>query len=124
MNELEKLAEKSGAAIILSEHYSKGNQANKESIDRASGSGVFARDPDAILTFTKHEVEDAFTVESTLRDFKRLEPFVVKWQYPVIVKDCLLNPKKLKTGLSRSALYTVDDLLKGTSLSEEDQRRT
>jgi hypothetical protein len=112
MNELERLAEKSGAAIILSEHYSKGNQANKESIDRASGSGVFARDPDAILTFTKHEVEDAFTVESTLRDFKKLEPFVVKWQHPLIVKDSLLNPKKLKTGISKGPIYTVDDLLK------------
>jgi hypothetical protein len=112
MNELERLAEKSGAAVILSEHYSKGNQANKESIDRASGSGVFARDPDAMLTFTKHEVEDAFTVESTLRDFKRLEPFVVKWEYPLLVRDGLLNPKKLKTGITKEAVFTVDDILK------------
>jgi hypothetical protein len=65
-----------------------------------------------MLTFTKHEVEDAFTVESTLRDFKRLDPFVVKWEYPLLAGDCLLNPKKLKSGLSKSAIYTIDDLLR------------
>ena len=54
MNELERLAVKSKAAIVFSAHFSKGNQAGKESVDRVSGSGVFARDPDAILSLTKH----------------------------------------------------------------------
>jgi hypothetical protein len=112
MNELERLAERSGAAVVISEHYSKGNQANKEAIDRASGSGVFSRDPDTILDFTKHEVDKAFVVEPTLRDFKEVVPFVVRWEYPLIVRDDSLNPKKLKTGLTKEAIYTIDDLLK------------
>jgi len=37
------------AASVFGAHFSKGNQAGKESIDRISGSGVFARDPDTIL---------------------------------------------------------------------------
>jgi len=36
---------KTGAAVGFGAHYSKGNQAGKEAIDRVSGSGVFARDP-------------------------------------------------------------------------------
>ena len=30
---------------------------------------MFASDPDSILSFIEHEVEDEFNVETTLRDF-------------------------------------------------------
>jgi AAA domain len=92
MNELERLAVKSRAAVVFGAHYSKGNQANKESIDRVSGSGVYGRDPDSILNFTKHEDAGAFVVEADLRNLPPLEPFVVKWQYPLMARDCGLNP--------------------------------
>src|SRR5262249_43262982 len=59
MNELERLAVHSGAAVVFGAHFSKGNQAGKESIDRIGGSGAFARDPDTILVMTKHEEDDA-----------------------------------------------------------------
>jgi RecA-family ATPase len=35
--------------VIYCHHHSKGGQGSKRSMDRASGSGVFARDPDALL---------------------------------------------------------------------------
>ena len=38
-----------GAATIYCHHHSKGAQGQKSSRDRSSGSGVFARDPDAII---------------------------------------------------------------------------
>ena len=103
MNELETLAVKSKAAVLFGAHFSKGNQAGKESIDRVSGSGVYARDPDSILNFTRHEEEEAFVVESNLRNLIPLEKFVVRWQYPLMVRDDCLNPAKLKTGISRSS---------------------
>jgi hypothetical protein len=112
MNELEKLAVKSGAAVVFSAHFSKGNQAGKESIDRVSGSGVFGRDPDSIVSFSAHEVADAFSVETVLRDFKQLGPFVVRWVYPLMVRDDLLNPRKLKTAISKKPIYSTDDLIK------------
>jgi hypothetical protein len=46
---------------------------------------MFAGNPDSILGFIEHEVEDEFNVETTLRDFKQLEAFVVKWGGPLIV---------------------------------------
>ena len=39
---------------------------------------LFARDPDAILTLTKHEEEGAFTVEPILRNHAPIKPFVVR----------------------------------------------
>ena len=41
LDEFEVLAVKTGAAVAFGAHYSKGNQAQKESIDRVGGSGVF-----------------------------------------------------------------------------------
>ena len=63
LNELERLAVESGAAIAFGAHFAKGSAAGKEAIDRISGSGVFARDPDSILIFTAHEDEGCFVVE-------------------------------------------------------------
>lgn len=48
-NEFDKLCTELGSAVIYCHHHSKGSQGNKRSMDRASGSGVFARDPDALL---------------------------------------------------------------------------
>jgi hypothetical protein len=96
MNSIESLAVKTGAAVAFGAHYSKGNQASKDAIDRVSGSGVFARDPDTLLNFTRHQENDCYTVEATLRNFPPMEPFVVKWEYPLFVRQDDLNPAALK----------------------------
>ena len=46
-------------AVIYCHHHSKGAQGGKRSMDRASGSGVFARDPDAMLDMTALVPTDA-----------------------------------------------------------------
>ncbi len=46
-------------AVIYCHHHSKGAQGGKRSMDRASGSGVFARDPDAMLDMTELVPTDA-----------------------------------------------------------------
>jgi hypothetical protein len=116
MNAVEDLAVQTGAAVAFGAHYAKGNAAAKEAIDRISGSGVFARDPDSILNFTKHEEPDALTVEATLRNFKPIEPFVVRWQYPLMRRADDLDPAKLKNPKGRPPKHTADkilELLKG-----------
>jgi hypothetical protein len=110
-NELERIAVKTGAAIAFGAHYSKGNQAAKESIDRIGGSGVFARDPDAILTMTAHEEEECFTVEATLRNFAPLPAFVVRWEWPLFTREDGADPAKLKKpNTGRETQYGDDDM--------------
>lgn len=46
-------------AVIYCHHHSKGAQGGKRSMDRASGSGVFARDSDAMLDMTELTITDA-----------------------------------------------------------------
>jgi hypothetical protein len=110
MNEIERLCCSSGAAVAFGSHFAKGNASAKESIDRISGSGVFARDPDSILTLTKHEEDECFAVEATLRNFKPLSPFVVQWQYP-LMRRVDLDPAKLKQAGGRKAEHTPDNII-------------
>ena len=58
-NQFDKVCHELGAAVIYCHHHSKGYQGQKRSMDRASGSGVFARDPDALLDLTELEPTDA-----------------------------------------------------------------
>lgn len=57
-NQFDKIATELECAVIYCHHHSKGYQGGKRSMDRASGSGVFARDPDALLDITELELPD------------------------------------------------------------------
>lgn len=58
-NQFDKICAELGCAVIYCHHHSKGSQGGKRSMDRASGSGVFARDPDALIDLTELEVTDS-----------------------------------------------------------------
>jgi RecA-family ATPase len=55
-NGLDRICHELGAAVIDAHHHSKGTQGQKRSIDRGSGSGVFGRDPDAILDLVELDI--------------------------------------------------------------------
>lgn len=93
---LEELAKESGAAIAFAHHYAKGNAGAKESIDRASGSGVWARDPDALMMLTPHEVDGAYVLESHLRNCPPQQSVVIQWSTPIFERNTLLSPDALK----------------------------
>ena len=57
-NQFDKVCTELGCAVIYCHHHSKGAQGGKRSMDRASGSGVFARDPDALLDLIELEITD------------------------------------------------------------------
>lgn len=98
LNEFENLATNTGAAVVFAAHFAKGDATLKSSVDRISGSGVFARDPDAILTMTGiTNDEGAFHVESTLRNCRALPTFAVRFQYPVFVPEAM-KPIAAKPG--------------------------
>jgi hypothetical protein len=96
LNEVEALAVRTGAAIVIAHHFAKGSAAGKDSKDRMSGSGVWARDPDALVTLTPHENEGAFSVDFTLRNFAPRPSFAVRWEWPLMRPDGTLDPAALK----------------------------
>jgi hypothetical protein len=96
-------------------------------MDRIGGSGVFARDPDAILTMTPHALEEHFTIEATLRNFAPQDPFVVKWEWPLFHRDNAIDPKELKQAkdpkLSKAGqfqtTYSTGDIIEVLKTSEK-----
>lgn len=113
LNSLERVCVETNAAVMFGAHYSKGNQSAKESIDRISGSGVFARDPDSIIPFTQHEQPGSFVIEPTLRNLPPIEAFTVTWNYPMMERDDNLDPTALKQqgGPGRKAQHDPIKLL-------------
>lgn len=99
-NQFDKICNESGCATIYCHHHSKGAQGFKKAMDRASGSGVFARDPDAQLDMIQLEASDEFIndyaedvnatawrLESSLREFPNFKPRNFWFQYPVHILD-------------------------------------
>lgn len=93
-NEFDRIATELGVSMIYCHHHSKGNQGGKRAIDRASGSGVFARDPDAIIDMIELDNEtykhndryknlSAWRVEGTLREFAPFKPINIFFNFPV-----------------------------------------
>jgi hypothetical protein len=112
LNSVEQLTVETGVAVAYRAHYSKGNQAGKNAIDRVSGSGVFARDPDSLLNFTAHdEGEGFYSIDATLRNFPPLESFVVNWNFPLFGRRNDLDPAALKKATGRPPKYSAERLL-------------
>jgi len=103
LNAIERLATETGAAVAFGAHFAKGNASMKE--------GVFARDPDAIIVLTRHEEDDAFAVESMLRNLPPVEPFAVRWNFPLMEVANDLDPAKLKNAVGRKKIHSDDDIL-------------
>lgn len=129
MAELSELAERSGAAVWIAHHFSKGNKSLTEHLDRASGAGMYARAVDVFSTFTRHKEEDCYSVETTCRSFSRPEPFVVRWEYPLWRVAADLDPAELKQQPSQggrvpkfTAAQIVDILPDGGMKYSEWQR--
>jgi hypothetical protein len=93
--DIERLMTMSDAAVVYAHHFTKGNQAKKKAMDRMSGSGVFARDADTIITLTDHAMEGCFAVEVTQRNMASPKPFVVEWDWPLMVVRPDLDPADL-----------------------------
>ena len=93
---VESIGHRKNSAVFIATHFAKGNQAFKESMDRAVGSGVIGRDGDAILTLTPHAVDDCFTLETTVRDHAPVEPRVLRWEHPLYTVDHGLDAADLK----------------------------
>lgn len=72
-NQFDKICTELNTSVIYCHHHSKGEQGSKKSMDRASGSGVFARDPDALLDMIELRITDAMYQQL---ENNELAPFV------------------------------------------------
>ena len=129
-NQFDKICAETGCAVIYCHHHSKGAQGAKRAMDRASGSGVFARDPDAQLDMIQLELTDdlanrvrdgnstAWRLECSLREFPNFAPRNFWFEYPI---------HRLDTAGNLSAAYTEGSFeavrAKNKKCTTADERR-
>jgi hypothetical protein len=121
MNELEAMAQKTGAAVVVAHHFAKGDSTAKNAMDRMSGAGAWARDPDSIVVLTPHEEPDCFTVTSILRNLPQLPEFVLAWDFPLMRVARDLNPDALRRPQAKNKVCSdkefVDQFITDTPAS-------
>ena len=131
---LDTICQTLGCAVIYCHHHSKGSQSGKAVADRASGSGVFSRDADAILDlmqlrptastpswYMDSPKATAWRVSAVLREFEEPAPKNVWFRYPVHLPD---NEDCLKDAKTMDELYSVRELneAKDAALDERKQK--
>jgi regulatory protein RepA len=117
--ELEQIAERAGAALIYADHFAKGNMAERSAIDRISGSGVNARDPDVICTLTENGTEGCLSANFVLRNMPPMADFAVgkMEKSPLFERRTDIDPADLKRPGAKKE-YKEEDLLAHLSAEE------
>lgn len=99
VREVDRLCVEGDVMVAYVHHYSKGSKGDTSPMDRSSGSGVFARDADALIDIAEIMVDDeeremagigdcnAFRVTPILRDFPPKDPFEVYVQNGIHKRD-------------------------------------
>ena len=137
VNHLERICTKTGAALAFAAHFPKGDLSARSAMDRISGSGVFARDPEAVITMSppkkpdtygdkptpeeERELEmilsgDYLSIDAVLRDFPPVPAFTVKWEFPVFNHTTHLDPADRKK--RNQATRQIDKDLAHTNLCQ------
>lgn len=133
-NQFDKICNETGSAAIYCHHHSKGAQGSKRAMDRASGSGVFARDPDAqldmiqldapeefIANYADNLSDTAWKLECSLREFKNFKPRNFWFKYPIHVLDTVGDLDKLFSEGSAEANLAKSGKRKQTPASRKEE---
>ena len=94
---VDRICKETGAAVIYAHHHSK-SSADRRAIDRASGTTVFARDPDAILDMVrlvrpekiKADISPSaipLRMDFVLREFASPQPINLWFEFPLHCLD-------------------------------------
>lgn len=92
MRQIGRLTTTLGCSVAISHHNAKGMAGAKNAIDRASGSGVFARFPDCLLDLAPVRIPDdadldpdatVWRLTATLREFRPQRPTTWVFQWPL-----------------------------------------
>ena len=97
-NQFDKVCRELSCAVIYCHHHSKGLQGGKRSADRASGSGVFARDPDAMLDVIELPLTQALTehLQNKAECAARMAALTAAGRAEEIGPDEALSPAQLR----------------------------
>lgn len=124
-NQFDRICVGLHCAVIYSHHHAKGLQGTKRTMDRASGSGVFARDPDALLDMSELEMDKACRAKyrsekycAAAEDF--MDAHGIRWRKDRLASDILPGDRaKIDEIINRCVPEDmIDSLYEATSRAE------
>lgn len=125
LNVFDHIAETVGCSMIYCHHFSKGTQDGKRSLDMASGSGVFGRDPDASLAIepVRADAPDEditpWRISFTLREFREPAPVTMWFKWPCHTVDDEIAELEREASEERSAKTTEANRKRATAQHDE-----
>jgi RecA-family ATPase len=129
-NQFDLVCTELGCAVIYCHHHSKGSQGQKRSMDRASGSGVFARDPDALLDLIELDVTENVRKAEVDQEIIKLccsylDTNAMHWRDEVSQDDACVASKMLEYCRNRLCAAVYTELEQDISAAEKAvQNRT
>lgn len=113
-------------AVMFAHHSPKGDVSERDVVDRGSGSGVFGRDPDAIIAISKDNGEGSngedYKAEFVLRNHPPKSVMSLTWEHPLMRYNEGIEPRpKNKGGRPKGNIeYLLLGLLNGQSVTSKE----
>lgn len=101
-NELDHLAEITGAAFLLIHHSSKGDQSEKRVTDVGAGAGAQSRAADCHIVLREHQTDGAAVLAAAVRSFPSPDPLAIRFTYPLWEAAHDLDPGQLRRPQSQA----------------------
>ena len=95
-NLLDRYAGTLNSAFALIHHTSKGNQSQKSVTDVGAGAGAQSRAADTHLVLRPHKEKGVIAVDCAVRSFAPIQPFCLRFDWPVWFRDDSFNPEDLE----------------------------
>jgi hypothetical protein len=105
-NTIDALAARLQCAIVLVHHSTKGSQAGKAVTDVGSGAGSISRAADTHFVLRAHEEQGAVVADGVTRSWAPIEPYCLRWEWPLWRRDDTLDPALLRPDKPRRAKKT------------------
>ncbi len=96
-NRIDAFADRLGCCFVLIHHTTKGNQSTKSVTDVGAGAGSQSRATDTHLVLRPHEEQGAVVLDAAVRSWPPLDPFALRWSYPVWMPAEDLDPEALRS---------------------------
>lgn len=117
-------AKRLNAAVVIVHHFSKGDPSAKMGGDRAAGSRVHRQYPNAYIELIPLKIPGCYRFEADVRDQPAVEPFALRWEFPLLKQAPDLDVDDVRTVESHDAKrirkLKLLALLDGKSLARKD----
>jgi hypothetical protein len=95
-NTIDHLAARLQCAFVLIHHSTKGSQSGKAVTDVGAGAGSISRAADTHFILRQHQEQGVVVADGVTRSWAPLDPFCLRWQWPLWTRDDHLDPALLK----------------------------